>query len=121
VDNEPSLTHVAAHFRIRLCTGKEKVFTDCDTWELLNLTPDEAVSLTARVSEKVGLSTQALQGVLNNYLIQTIGKDDLEKYFGIEQSPQYLCPKTTHYSWPKGAGELCISGSEPLKMKAHSL
>ncbi|KAH9024923.1 hypothetical protein EDB85DRAFT_2179872 [Lactarius pseudohatsudake] len=103
VDNESSLAHVAAHFRVRLCTGKEKVFAECDAWELLNLAPDEVVSLTTRISETFGLSTPALQVVLNDYLIQTTGKDDLEKYFGIEQPPQYLCPKTTHYSWPKGA------------------
>ncbi|KAI9459853.1 PLP-dependent transferase [Lactarius psammicola] len=104
VDNEPSLAHVAAHFRIRLCTGKEKIFVGCDSWELLNLAPDEAVSLTTRISETFGFSMPALQAVLNNYLVQTVGKDDLENYFGIEQPPQYLCPKTTHYSWPKCAG-----------------
>ena len=119
VGNEPSLAHVAARFKVRLCTGKEKVFAECDTWELLNLAPDEAVSLTARISETFGLSTPALQAVLNKYLIQTTGKDDLQKYFGIEQPPQYLCPKTTHYSWLKGAGELCIPASRPLEMKAH--
>jgi glutamate/tyrosine decarboxylase-like PLP-dependent enzyme len=119
VDNEPSLAHVAAHLVIRLCTGKEKVFAECDAWDLLNLTPDEAVSLTTRVSETFGFSTTALQAVLNKYLIQTTGKDDLQKYFGIENPPQYLCPKTTHYSWPKGAGELCTLASTPLEMKAH--
>ncbi|KAH9003900.1 pyridoxal phosphate-dependent transferase [Lactarius hatsudake] len=102
VDNEPSLAHVAAHFRIRLCTGKEKLFAECDTWELLNLAPDEVVSLTTRISETFGLSTPALQAVFNKYIIQTTGKDDLEKHFGIEQPPQYLCPGTTHYSWAKG-------------------
>ncbi|KAH8993162.1 pyridoxal phosphate-dependent transferase [Lactarius akahatsu] len=69
-ENEPSLVHVAAHFSIRLCTGKEKLFTECDTWELLNLTPEAA--------------------------------NDFEKYFGIEQPPQYLCLRTMHYSWAKG-------------------
>lgn len=120
VDNEPFLAHVATQFRIRLCTGEEKVFAECDSWELLNLAPDEVVSLTTRISESFGFSTSALQAVLNNYLIQTTGKDDLQKYFGIEKSPQYLCPKTTHYSWPKGAGEFCIPNSVPLEMKAHS-
>ncbi|KAH9020611.1 pyridoxal phosphate-dependent transferase [Lactarius hengduanensis] len=109
-ENEPSLAHVAAHFRIRLCTGKEKLFAECDTWELLNLAPDEAVSLTTRISETFGLSTPALQAVLNNYLIQTTGKDDLEKHFGIEQPPQYLCRRTTHYSWAKGTASEAITG-----------
>jgi hypothetical protein len=118
VDNEPSLAHVAENLRIRLCTGKEKVFADCDTWDLLNLVPDEAVSLTTRICDTFGYSMPALQAVLNKYLIQTTGKDDLQKYFGIEQ-PQYLCPKTTHYSWPKGAGEFYIPASKLLETKAH--
>ncbi|KAH9179372.1 pyridoxal phosphate-dependent transferase [Lactarius sanguifluus] len=129
VDNEPSLAHVAAHFRIRLCTGKEKVFAECDAWELLNLAPDEAVSLTTRISETFGLSTPALQAVLNDYLIQTTGKDDLEKYFGIEQPPQYLCPKTTHYSWPKGAAitgigstnMICVPVDEQARIDCQAL
>ncbi|KAH9019814.1 pyridoxal phosphate-dependent transferase [Lactarius pseudohatsudake] len=108
-ENEPSLAHVAAHFRIRLCTGKEKLFAECDTWELLNLAPDEAVSLTTRISETFGLSTPALQAVLDNYFIQTMGKDDLEKHLGIEQPPQYLCRRTTHYSWAKGTGSTNIT------------
>ncbi|KAH9080388.1 pyridoxal phosphate-dependent transferase [Lactarius deliciosus] len=118
VDNESSLAHVAAHFRVRLCTGKEKVFAECDAWELLNLAPDEAVSLTTRISETFGLSTPALQAVLNDYLIQTTGKDDLEKYFGIEQPPQYLCPKTTHYSWPKGAAITGIGSTNMICVPA---
>ena len=104
-DNEPCLSHVATHFNVRLCTGKEKLLADCQAWDLLNLTPDEVISLTSRISETFGLSALALQEILNQYLIQTTGKDELEKYFGIQQPPRYLCPKTTHYSWPKSAGE----------------
>ncbi|KAI9508875.1 PLP-dependent transferase [Russula earlei] len=103
VDNEPYLAPVAAQFKVRLCTGKEKVLADCKAWDLLNLTPDEVVSLISRLSETLGLSAQAVQAMMKNYLIQTTGKDDLEKYFGIQQPPRYLCPKTKHYSWPKGA------------------
>ncbi|KAI9435576.1 pyridoxal phosphate-dependent transferase [Lactarius indigo] len=116
VNNEPFLAHVAAHFRIRLCTGKEKVLAECDTWELLNLAPDEAVSLTARISETFGLSTPALQAVLSNYLIQTTGKDDLEKYFGVEQAPQYLCPRTMHYSWAKGTAITGIGSTNIVRI-----
>ena len=107
-DSEPCLAHVAAHFKVTLCTGKEKVLADCEAWDLLNLTSDEVVSLIGRISETFCLSAPALQNILNNHLIQTTGKDDLEKYFGIQRPPRYLCPKTTHYSWPKGAGESCI-------------
>ena len=108
-DDEPCLEHVAARFKLRLCTGEEKLLADCDTWELLNLTPDEVVSLLTRIVEEFELSLPAVQAVLNKYLIQTTGKDDLEKCFRIQRQPQYLCSSTTHYSWPKGAGEFCIS------------
>ena len=121
ITNEPSLARVVAHFRIRLCTGNEKIFAECDTWELLNLAPDEAVSLTTRISESFGLSIPALQSVLNTYLIQTTGKDDLEKYFGIERPSLYLCPKTIHYSWPKGAGESRISASKSVEVNGSPI
>jgi hypothetical protein len=107
-ENEPCLAHVATHFKVRLCTGEESVLDHCDAWDLLNLTPDEVVSLLTRIAETFGLSSPALQAILNKYLIQTTGKEDLEKYFRVESSPQYLCPNTAHYSWPKGAGEYCI-------------
>jgi len=108
IENEPCLAHVVTHFKLRLCTGEERFLADCEAWDLLNLTPDEVLSLLTRIAETFGLSSPALQGVLNKHLIQTTGKEDLEKYFRIQCSPQYLCPNTAHYSWPKGAGEYCI-------------
>lgn len=107
-ENEPCLAHVAAHFKLRLCTGEERFLEDCDAWDLLNLTSDEVVSLLTRIAETFGLSSPALQGILNKYLIQTTGREDLEKYFRIQNSPQYLCPNTAHYSWPKGAAVIGI-------------
>ena len=107
-ENEPCLAHVATHFKLRLCTGEERFLADCEAWDLLNLTPDEVVSLLDRIAETFGLSSPALQDILNKYLIQTTGKEDLERYFRIPCSPQYLCPSTAHYSWPKGAGEYYI-------------
>jgi hypothetical protein len=107
-ENEPCLAHVATHFKLRLCTGEERFLEDCEAWDLLNLTPDEIVSLLTRIAETFGLSSLALQPILNKYLIQTTGKDDLEKYYEIQRQPRYLCAGTAHYSWPKGAGEYCI-------------
>ena len=110
-DNEPCLAHVATRFKLRLCTEEEKFLADCETWDLLNLIPDEVVSLLTRIAGTFGFSLPALQAILNNYLIQTTGKDETEKYFGIQHSPQYLCPTTAHYSWPKGAGEYYVHSS----------
>ncbi|CAE6442059.1 unnamed protein product [Rhizoctonia solani] len=41
---------------------------------------------------------------MNKYLIQSIGKDVLEKKFGITKPTRYFVGGTKHYSWPKGAG-----------------
>ncbi|KAI0060318.1 pyridoxal-dependent decarboxylase domain protein [Artomyces pyxidatus] len=103
VDNDPSLAYMASHFKVKLCTGKEKLLIDCEPWDLLNLTPDEVVSLPTRLEKQFGLSPQSLQAIMGQYIIQTTGKDDLEKYFDIQKPIQYLVSKTTHYSWPKGA------------------
>jgi hypothetical protein len=104
-DSERCLAHVAAHFNVMLCTGKEKLLSDCEPWDLLNLTTNEVASLITNISRTFGLSTPTLQAILNKYLIQTTGKDELEKYFRIQQPPRYFCPQTAHYSWPKAAGE----------------
>ena len=110
-DNEPGLAHVAKHFKLRLCTEEEKLLADCEAWDLLNLIPDQVVSLLTSIAETFGFSSPALQAILNNYLIQATGKDELEKYFGIQNSPRYLCPNTAHYSWSKGAGEYYIQAA----------
>jgi hypothetical protein len=97
-DNEPCLAHVAANFKLRLCTEEEKLLADCETWDLLNLTPDEILSLLTCIAETFGFSLPALQAILNNYLIQTTGKDELEKYFGFKtrHSTYAPTPPITH-------------------------
>ncbi|KAA1469663.1 PLP-dependent transferase [Dentipellis sp. KUC8613] len=113
IDSEPTLAFMAAHVKVKLCTGREKLLIDCDPWELLNLTPDEIVSLPARLSAEFGISPQSVHCIMRRYLIQTTGRHELEAYFGIQQPPQYVVSKTAHYSWPKGAAITGI-GSQNL-------
>ncbi|KAI0051057.1 PLP-dependent transferase [Auriscalpium vulgare] len=103
LDNHPSLASIAAHFKIKLCTGRETLLSECKTWDLLNLTPDEVLNLPSRIAQQFGLSPLSLQAIVGDYIIQTTGKEDLEKHFQLQQPVQYLVSKTTHYSWPKGA------------------
>ncbi|ETW81515.1 hypothetical protein HETIRDRAFT_319093 [Heterobasidion irregulare TC 32-1] len=113
VESEPSLAFISHHFNIHLCSGKEKSLAECDAWDLLNLTPEEVVSLPGRIASQFCLSVQSLQGLMGKYIIQTTGKDDLDAYFGLQRPPQYLASKTIHYSWPKGAAMTGI-GSKNL-------
>ncbi|KAF3179710.1 hypothetical protein TWF106_001771 [Orbilia oligospora] len=87
---------------VPLCDGNKKPFVDLTTWELLNLTPDAAMSLSHQISELYGISQTALTKAITPYLIQDTGRRWLEKKFGIENEAVMFISSTAHYSWPKG-------------------
>ncbi|CAG8514963.1 uncharacterized protein OCT59_017920 [Rhizophagus irregularis] len=89
-------------FKVELADGKIKLLKDCSTWELLNLKPTTILDIPDRLSKEYGMSPDFLQNALNDYIIQTIGKEYLEKKFGIENPILYFASATMHYSWPKG-------------------
>ncbi|CAB5290246.1 unnamed protein product [Rhizophagus irregularis] len=91
-------------FKVELADGKIKLLKDCSTWELLNLKPTTILDIPDRLSKEYGMSPDFLQNALNDYIIQTIGKEYLEKKFGIENPILYFASATMHYSWPKGCG-----------------
>lgn len=80
------------------------LFRDCSPWQLLNLTATTVLDIPARLTEQYGMSTSYIEQVMEDYIIQTVGKDKLMKEFGIEKQPQFFVSTTKHYSWPKGAG-----------------
>lgn len=92
-------------FDIELCTGEKKPFMECSTWELLNLKPSTVLNIPDRLADTYGISQTALAAAMHDYLIQTVGKDYLEKRFNIDKPAQFFVGTTKHYSWPKGAGE----------------
>lgn len=71
-------------------------------WELLNLQPDTILGIADALYQQFGITSKYLEDALRPHNIQTIGKDALEKYFGITEQGQYFHAKTRHYSWPKG-------------------
>jgi len=93
---------VASRFKVKTCTGVEKLFRECSTWELLNLTPDVILDLPDRLQKEFRISSDAFQKTMGDYVIQTVGKDVLERQFGMKPA-KYFVATTKHYSWPKGA------------------
>ncbi|KEP50082.1 pyridoxal-dependent decarboxylase domain protein [Rhizoctonia solani 123E] len=97
---------------IELCTGETKLFSQATTWELLNLKPETIFDIPERLQSDYAISAGALSSALGPYLIQTCGKDILEKKFNMKPS-KYFVGTTKHYSWPKGAAVTGI-GSEHI-------
>ncbi|KAG8682395.1 hypothetical protein FRC11_014937 [Ceratobasidium sp. 423] len=92
------LDFIRDDFKIELCTGETKLFTQATTWELLNLKPEMVFKIPKRLQSEYVISARAL--------------DVLEKKFGIKPS-KYFVGTTKHYSWPKGAAVIGI-GSEHI-------
>ncbi|KAF8761189.1 Pyridoxal-dependent decarboxylase conserved domain [Rhizoctonia solani] len=74
--------------------------------------PETVFDIPERLQSEYAISAGALSTALNPYLIQTCGKDVLEKKFGKKPS-KYFVGTTKHYSWPKGAAVTGI-GSEHI-------
>lgn len=64
----------------------------------------EILGIGDRLHKQYGVTPEFLDDAMKGFIVQTEGKDVLEKQWGI-QSPQYLISATKHYSWPKAAGE----------------
>lgn len=103
---EGSLWFIADKFKVTTCVGNEKLFKDLTPWELLNLSSQTILGLADRLREQFGITSKYLEEALNPFSIQTVGKDRLEAYFGINKPMKYFHAKTRHYSWPKGGGKL---------------
>lgn len=99
------MVHADPPFLVENCKGEEKPFVELDTWELLNLKPSTVLELSTRLTEEYSITAQFLQDALKPYLIQSVGKDSLERSFGIEKSGKFFVSTTKHYSWPKGGGK----------------
>ena len=93
-------------FEVETCAGEVKAFAELSTWELLNLKSNTILDIPDRLYEEYGISADFLSTVLNDFNIQTTGKDVLEREFNMESPCQYMLATTRHYSWPKGGGKL---------------
>ncbi|KAF5492470.1 putative L-tyrosine/L-aspartate decarboxylase [Colletotrichum siamense] len=110
-DEGQKLEFLKDSFHVETCQGERKLFTHLSTWELLNLKPSDVLDLPDRLYQEHGISNKFLSDLMNDLTIQSTGKDDLEREFGIEKPGQYMLSNTRHYSWPKGAA-ICGLGSK---------
>ncbi|TCD62789.1 hypothetical protein EIP91_006407 [Steccherinum ochraceum] len=110
--------YISPTFRVRLCSddseAEGKLFSACDTWELLNLAPSTVLDLAPRLTTEYGMSSDYVQKVMAEFIVQTVTKDRLDMQFGIEKPPVYFASSTKHYSWPKCAAITGI-GSENMR------
>ncbi|KAI1330742.1 pyridoxal-dependent decarboxylase domain-containing protein [Xylariaceae sp. FL0255] len=107
---EKPLEYLSEVFYVENCQGTRKLFTSLSEWELLNLKPNDILDLPDRLYQEFGVSNSFLSSIMNEYSIQSTGKDTLEREFGAKPG-QYFLSTTRHYSWPKGAA-ICGLGSE---------
>ncbi|KAK7709317.1 hypothetical protein SLS64_006229 [Diaporthe eres] len=97
------LANVGKTFTVVNAQNKEDLLVNMPTWDLLNLKVETILDLPDRLNRDYGISSKYLEKVMDEFGIQSIGKDELEKQFGIEKPAQYMLSSTRHYSWPKGA------------------
>ncbi|KAG8935973.1 hypothetical protein FRC03_008424, partial [Tulasnella sp. 419] len=81
---------LAPTLEVPLCTGEKKLFNDLELWELLNLQPSTVLDLPTRLTNEYGITADYIANALTPFLIQSIGKDALEKRFGIDKPSQYF-------------------------------
>ncbi|KAK1640741.1 pyridoxal-dependent decarboxylase domain protein [Colletotrichum phormii] len=105
--NGEALNFLSEAFKVETCKGETKLFTNLSTWDLLNLKPSDILDLPDRLYQEHGVSNAFLSDVMKKFTIQSTGKDELEREFGLDLPGQYMLSNTRHYSWPKGAA---ISG-----------
>lgn len=100
------LSFISDTFKVHLCANpdQEVLFSSLETWDLLNLSVTEILNIPDLLQQQYSISSTFLQSALEPYLVQTCGKDELEKLWNITAPCQYLISSTKHYSWPKGAG-----------------
>lgn len=101
------LANVGKTFTVANAQNKEDLMINMSTWDLLNLKVETILDLPDRLNRDYGISSKYLEKVMDEYGIQSLGKDAIEKQFGIEKQAQYMLSSTRHYSWPKGAGKSC--------------
>ena len=96
---------ISSTFEIKTSQGQSQLLRDTELWDLLNLSVEAILEIPERLYQEYGISSTFLEGVMNEYIIQSISKDTLMSRWGITDQPVMFVPSTKHYSWPKSAGE----------------
>ncbi|CCM06759.1 uncharacterized protein FIBRA_09057 [Fibroporia radiculosa] len=107
---EGGLGFLASSFTISLTRGRSEssLFMQASTTDLLNLKPEVILDIPNRLSQEYGISQQFLNEEIGRYLIQSVGREPLERRYGLTSTPKYIVSKMCHYSWPKGAAVLGV-------------
>jgi hypothetical protein len=92
-----------------LSDDDETLFEDLTSWELLNIRPDVVLNIPDRLRQLYGITSQFLQVALEQYLVQSAGKDsEIFQEFNTDETKLnemvYFISAAKHYSWPKAAG-----------------
>ncbi|EWZ40549.1 hypothetical protein FOXYS1_14235 [Fusarium oxysporum] len=82
--------------------SKKTLFKDLQGWDLLNLRSEVILDLPNELNKQFGITSKFLESALNEFNIQTIGREVLEREFHVKNPIKYFVSKTRHYSWPKG-------------------
>lgn len=107
MEKDQPLAFISEEFAVRTCKNELKKFRELSVWELLNLKPKTILDIPEQLHAKYRITPEFLQGALNDFNIQTCGKDALEQHFSIDSvdgAPTIMVSSTRHYSWPKGGG-----------------
>ncbi|KAK4165537.1 pyridoxal phosphate-dependent transferase [Cladorrhinum sp. PSN259] len=115
-DPDGPLRFVPDDFSVRNCQGRLRKFRELTTWELLNLKAKTILDLPERLQAEYGITPKWLEEAMDPYNIQTIGKDALERHFGLDKQVQYFVPSTKHYSWPKSAAILGLGSGNAVSV-----
>ncbi|KAL8830672.1 MAG: hypothetical protein Q9191_001297 [Dirinaria sp. TL-2023a] len=106
------LAFAAGTFKMKVCVGEEKLFTEFSTWELLNIKAKDILDIPQRLYDQYHISQKFLEAVVQEYGIQSTSKEALEKEFNLGPMRYYLA-NSRHYSWPK-AGAVTGIGSDNM-------
>ena len=99
----PALS-AARSLEVPLWEGGTGRLVDLDTWTLLNLDIDTVAALPAAIVE-LGIESQRLTRMLGGFAVQNVGLVNFYRSFmrDVQETPVFLAPATSHYSWPKAA------------------
>ena len=96
--------NAARGLEVPLWEGGTGRLTELDTWTLLNLDIDTVAALPGAICA-LGIDPQRLTRMLAGYSVQNVGLVNFYRSFmrDVGETPVFLAPATSHYSWPKAA------------------
>jgi hypothetical protein len=76
----------------------QELFRDLNTWDLLNLRPEDVLEIPDGLAREFGISSRFLDSTMEKYIVQSTGMNVLSANWGVENSPKFLIASTKHYS-----------------------